>query len=277
MDNHNKIKKHPAVLYADDMKSICKPLAHLSQIDYFSHVKIDHKGQFAGLGTNPAFTEHYLSQDYFNCDSHLQKLDGSIEYILQDGVTHFGKTKQLFHDCKAFNVHHVFTILHRDNDAIHAYHFATSNPDNLINEIYLKNIPFLKKFISYFNETIKDNQRLNQSYQVKFKLDQCAAYESGVELIRNNINIQGLLQDIQVKRLHTLDGNQSYITARELECLLYLHFGKTADEIATILNITERTVRAHINNLKRKLNCKTLFQLGEKVAAFNITQFDQGK
>lgn len=272
MENKTKIKTHPALLHADDLKAICKPLNHLSNIDYFSHVKMDNKGNFTGLGTNPAFVKHYLSKDYFNCDSHLQKLDGKIEFILQDSVTHFGKTKQLFHDCKAFNVHHVFTILHRDHDSINAYHFATSNPDNPINEFYLKNIIILKNFISYFNESMKNAKALNQAYQIKFALNQDATYESGMEYARDNIDIKRLLQETRSKRLHLLDEYQAYITERELECLLYLHLGKTADEIATILNIAERTVRAHINSLKQKLHCKTLFQLGEKAASCSITQ-----
>lgn len=271
MHYDQKIKKHPALLQADAIKSICKPLLHLSKIDYFSHVTVDRKG-FSGLGTNPEFVQHYLSQGYFNCDSHLQQLDNTIEFILQDSVTHFGKTKQLFHDCQAFNVHHVFTLLHREHDAIHAYHFATSNPDNPVNEIYLKNIPFLKNFISYFNETIKYNKELSDAHNIKFKLDLSAHYESGIDYIREKVDIQALLKDMPIKRLHLMDDNQSYITERELECLLCLHLGNTANDIATMLKITERTVRAHINSLKHKLNCKTLFQLGEKIAAYNITQ-----
>lgn len=272
MDNHKKIIKHPALLYADDIKSICKPLSYISGIDYFSHVQVDNKGRFTGLGTNPRFVEHYLQQDYFNCDSHLQKIENNVEFILQDSVTHFGKTKELFQDCKAFNVHHIFTILHREHDAINAYHFATSDLNNHVNEIYFKNIAFLQNFISYFNETVKENEKLQNAYQIKFSINQDANYESGMGYTQDKINVQSLLQAIRVKRLHVLDENQSYITERELECLLYLHLGKTADEIAQILTITERTVRAHINSLKSKLKCKTLFQLGEKIASLNITQ-----
>lgn len=271
MPNHQKIKKHPALLHADDIKAICKPLLHLSKIDYFSHVKVNSKG-FSGLATNPQFVEHYLTQGYFNCDSHLQMLESNIEFIVQDSITHFGQTKQLFRDCQAFNVHHIFTLLHREQDGVNAYHFATSDPNNHLNEIYLKNIPFLKNFISYFNEALKNDKSLNLAYNVKFKLDQSAQYESGIDYIRDQINIDSLLKDIRAKRLHVMNSNQSYITKRELECLLCLHLGNTAETIAKTLKITERTVRAHINSLKQKLNCKTLFQLGEKVATHNITQ-----
>ena len=40
--------------------------------------------------------------------------------------------------------------------------------------------------------------------------------------------------------------------------------GKVFDEIGVIMGITTRTVKAHIQSLKEKLNCITLFQLGAK-------------
>ena len=47
------------------------------------------------------------------------------------------------------------------------------------------------------------------------------------------------------------------LTAREKECLLWAAEGKTSDETAQILNISESTVRFHLNNAARKLNVHT--------------------
>ena len=75
-----------------------------------------------------------------------------------------------------------------------------------------------------------------------------------------------------VKRYHVLDDNKSYVTKREMECLLWLHHGKTFEDIAQILQITERTVRAHVNSVKEKLKCQTMFQLGEKINQFKLIE-----
>ncbi len=45
------------------------------------------------------------------------------------------------------------------------------------------------------------------------------------------------------------------ITRRELDCLLLLSRGLKTKQIATILNISYRTVESYINNLKIKTNC----------------------
>ena len=44
------------------------------------------------------------------------------------------------------------------------------------------------------------------------------------------------------------------LTFREKECLLWAAEGKTSDETADILHISESTVRFHLNNAARKLN-----------------------
>lgn len=45
------------------------------------------------------------------------------------------------------------------------------------------------------------------------------------------------------------------VTNREFDCLLCLFDGKTAKESARILNISPRTVEAHLVSIKQKLNC----------------------
>jgi DNA-binding CsgD family transcriptional regulator len=52
------------------------------------------------------------------------------------------------------------------------------------------------------------------------------------------------------------------LTHREKEVLHWLALGKTAEMTAQILDIKQRTVKAHIVNIKQKINCYTLFQLG---------------
>lgn len=53
-----------------------------------------------------------------------------------------------------------------------------------------------------------------------------------------------------------------HFTAREIECINWMIKGKTSLEIAMILNLSERTVETHINNIKKKTKCYKQFQLG---------------
>jgi DNA-binding CsgD family transcriptional regulator len=45
------------------------------------------------------------------------------------------------------------------------------------------------------------------------------------------------------------------LSPRQTDCLFYLAQGKTAKEIANIINLSKRTVEHHINAIKLKYNC----------------------
>ena len=71
------------------------------------------------------------------------------------------------------------------------------------------------------------------------------------------------MRDFQVLAVHfhqsVLSTNKIYkpeynLSERELEVLYWAACGKTADEVATILNITKRGVRFHISNILEKMN-----------------------
>ena len=62
-----------------------------------------------------------------------------------------------------------------------------------------------------------------------------------------------------------------YLSKREMECVKWLKHGKTAGEIGMILNITKRTVDAHVSNIKEKLGIYTHYQLGEKISEARLS------
>ncbi len=271
--SNRKIHSHPSIAYSEELRTICQPLETWQNIDYFVHVKVDKAGNFSALGKRPDFVEHYLRSKYYNHDIHLSQSDCKLEYIIHDNIGHHGKTQQLVEDCKQFNLNHIFTIMHRGDGFVDAYHFATSKKNNLINEIYLRSLPVLQQFISYFTEQVNTSKQLRSAYDYKYRIDnQEACHESNIQNLTINNEIQAILKSMIVKRYLVLNEDKSYITKREMECLLWLHHGKTFEEIAKILLITERTVRAHINSVKEKLKCQTMFQLGEKINQFKLIE-----
>jgi DNA-binding CsgD family transcriptional regulator len=57
------------------------------------------------------------------------------------------------------------------------------------------------------------------------------------------------------------------VTAREIDCLKWMAAGKTAWEASTILGISERTVRFHLNAAREKLKCATTTQAVAKAVS----------
>lgn len=81
--------------------------------------------------------------------------------------------------------------------------------------------------------------------------------------------IQRFIQKTAVKRFYiTLANTSFYLTQREAECLKLLSLGCTAKEAAELLKISPKTMDVHINKIKEKFNCVSLFQLGELISQF---------
>ncbi|HET6306322.1 MAG TPA: response regulator [Rhodopila sp.] len=81
-----------------------------------------------------------------------------------------------------------------------------------------------------------------------------------------------ILTAIITTRLHRVaraaaDPRDFDLTDRELEALTWAARGKTSSEIATILNLTKRTVDFHIDNARLKLNASTRMHAAVKAAA----------
>ena len=58
---------------------------------------------------------------------------------------------------------------------------------------------------------------------------------------------------------------EAYLTKKEVEIIKYLKIGKTAEEVGMILTSSKRTVEEHIKNIRHKLHCHSLFELGLKL------------
>ena len=70
------------------------------------------------------------------------------------------------------------------------------------------------------------------------------------------------MTDLSVERKYPYLIENKILTKREMEVLYWLKFGKTTQMVADILGIKQRTIKAHIANIKQKTNCQTLFQVG---------------
>ena len=61
-----------------------------------------------------------------------------------------------------------------------------------------------------------------------------------------------------------------HFSKREMECLRFIADGKTYGEVASILGISEHTVRGYFRSLRFKLNCSTLAQVVAKAKSLKI-------
>jgi len=165
-----------------------------------------------------------------------------------------------------FNIGRGLTILEKKENWIDKFEFA-STPDNYsINNFYMNNLDFLNNFIQSFKEHL--NVLIMQAINTR-----------GIVPLSNHIDIYQDYPDTRITNKLSIIPNtpgvsnknsQPRLTARELECIHWLIRGKTVPEIGVILNISKRTAEDYIANVKDKLGCYTLFQLGNKLNSLGL-------
>lgn len=255
--------RHPVFTQSEDIAEICKPL-QLLNINYFSHGHVDSNGQFTAICNNPQFADLYIKNKFYQADIHMSKERlGNI--IIWDSLDWKGESKKLNEIATTFGINHTFSICESTANGFDYYNFSSNSISHSINQEFLRNLGLLKLFILNFRDKVF-NSSLVKAYDFKFKIDKennlynCDRFKNDKSDRNKFLNMLNIKSDINKN-----------LTMRELEVLSWLQKGKTLDQIAAILNLSEITVKKHIARTKEKTGCINLFQLGEYFSRFVIT------
>lgn len=60
-----------------------------------------------------------------------------------------------------------------------------------------------------------------------------------------------------VEQPNCITTNNQQLTSRQLNCLYYLAKGMTSKQIASVMQLSQRTIEHHLENIKAKLNCNS--------------------
>jgi DNA-binding CsgD family transcriptional regulator len=105
----------------------------------------------------------------------------------------------------------------------------------------------------------------------------CIAYECAY--VENELAPLPLLEawamhlHTHMERLYTAEQLTSPLSQREQEVLQWTVLGKTADDIADILNLSTNTILFHLNNLRRKLHVSNKHHLIAQAFALRLVNF----
>lgn len=276
MDLSSFLKNHPTLLFADDMRTICAPLSRLS-IDYFSHVHINANNEMTANASNPDYFRFYFEQGFHQADLHTAKFDIPQRYVLWHLVEREGKAEELYQSGIEFGLYYIFTIIEHGPLEQNYYHFAAKANKDYMNEFYFRHIDLLEQFIAHYKHALLLNNRLNRAYKIPYKIkDSEGSHRIKVDqsytLTAENINYY--LTSLNTGQSKSLSAPE--LSRRELQCALYLLEGKTAAEMAQVLNISPRTVEVYIIRLKKRFGSKNKVQLARHLVEAGLLELAKG-
>jgi DNA-binding CsgD family transcriptional regulator len=258
-----------------EAKAICSPLFNSSMVKNFSYMRINRQKQINVLLTmDPLYLIELNKNGYTKCieHPHFNTNDNVISsYHFVDANE--PEAAELVK--KWFNVCNPFLIVDSHKDYMEVVVFATDHADSKNYEYYFNNLDMLKKFKAYFlvqaNKLLKEGEGKQLQILTPPK--------------RNNISKEGIpcypkriiSEDVEFKNNFVckryplvINGKEYYLTARELKCLSLLAHGKQMKQVASIMQISPRTVETFYNNIKSRLGIFSREQMIDLYFRYNL-------
>lgn len=250
-----------------EISNICKPLYKFGITD-FSYVKLFNDGRRIDLCNHQTWTVDYL-ENFFD----LQYVDHVINELNLENkkIRIFDEMcgNKLFVDgLEKFNVRNAIGLFKKTPVNEDIFYFYSTHDSHYMLNCYLDNLEFLKKFTFYFREVAKKIIAL--SYEANLQTPK--AYYS---LVSSKLKLRekqnSFSFELPVEKYYLDETfNGQYLSAREVECVKWCLLGKTAEETAMILDVSKRTVEAHLEKVKQKLKCNNKQQMIGKVIELGI-------
>ena len=238
--------------YSSEFKNI-----GFTAIDY---VRVYHKDRARiHLGNNSKWLAKFYSNYYKSNELFFEKSSKLIPQFWTSFVnlwnSHPNKSviKQIQDEC---NIGNGITLAYSGNNYDEFFYLGTDVDNTCIYQNYIDKIDKLKNLCF----TFKDNARTIIKHGELNKISPPTCTEACLHTVKSISLDMKLVTDAtdQLKRYFIGD---IYITIKERDIIRWIIDGKSSLDISCILNISQRTVEAHISNVKSKLNCKKITQV----------------
>lgn len=253
-------EKHSSLILADSVSEICAPLKKLN-IDYFVFVRIYITGERICLTNAKKWQLHYCKSSYY--------LKDKFALLPENYVSNY-YTWNLFSDSniyidakKNFDIEYLLTLVDKQCNYCDIFHFGKDKYAISSYEFCLNNLDLFHVFKEYFKEKAAGLIRSSDTFI--FPELYIANPSTNIKTNKNfeckDIKLK-FIEYTKIKRYYLGEKFKNiYLTTKEVECLRWLLIGKSTLEVGIILSMPKRTVEAHVNNIKNKLNCNKLSQV----------------
>ncbi len=242
----------PSKKHSNTIERALSSIHSLLETDFFCVKNLQKDGSFRYLTQDPFRSEYLFDQKLFRRHAAFKSPEYSPEgFFLVDHIPDpdLDHSQRRFQEAFDFGQLLVFAVT--DGEESTHYAFGSSQTEDITNN-YLTNLPLIRKFISYFEETAgfiyKDNDPINiaeecGSYFYKEPSFACPSLfdPKAIELIK-------AIEPEYEKLLKIQE-----LTPGERRTFFQFLRGMTAKQVATTLHRSPRTTEAYLTRIKSKL------------------------
>lgn len=262
------ITMNVGITKCSEISEICKPLYDILDLTYFNYVKLNADGSRSTLTDRPEFLIAYYQDKQLFETKAVRKMENTKNTTCRLS-SEFRDQHSYIVARNEFNIDNGLTIIQPNGTETELYYFGTTRDNYSKTSLYINNIDMFYRFIAYFKD--KAEKLLIQADKEKFYLP---IDENSVQHTKDETSSEirrKFIEATQIDKYFVKDENSDvFLTKREAVCLYYMMFLKSAKEIGNVLNISVRTVEAHLIKVKEKLRCKTKKELQNKLTCTDL-------
>lgn len=264
-------RNHIFLTSASDIDTILTPLKRFG-ITHFTYMANYLDGKQVYLSNHAQWVEDYYRLNLYKSSSFEAN---PVNY--QNGYSIWqpdAATEVLTHGRQYFDSDNGITIIQKNNACCEFYFFSASVSNRSIINFYINNLDILDNFINYFKLSARDiikkaenNKIYLSNHYTSLGKDTANAalnvYTDLRQAFLSEVNSQSAVMHSVGQGINQL-GN-FVLSKRQAQCLQYLLEGKSAKQTANMLNLSTRTIEFYLDNMKKKMNCRTKLELAGKV------------
>jgi len=236
-------------IYAD-MHAICHPVLKKSGMTFFDFGRMYDDGSCVLLSNRKDVTSYlFTTQSPIFAPIPASLLRKKFYYLIPEN----GPYQKIMHDVRSYyNIGYGIDLFECGSGYVDVCCFASTADNEQIVNYYLNNIDVLENFRSYFKYAADDiiKKAINQTIMLP-------------EHMRLNFDSRSYIEKKYTPEYQRfgLQASALSLTMRELQIARLLVRGKTAKEIAAVIDRSHRTVEHHIEKIKNKTGSTTRSEL----------------
>jgi len=238
------------------IKEMLKDISDIG-ITYFTFDRTYTDGSHLRLTSAGEWVEYYYRQKLYDV-----AIFEKSPALFTNGVLFWSWLNRdpIYSKAALHDIDHGLTIVQPHKLYCDFFHFGTGVDNPIPEATILSQLDFLHRFIAVFKQ--KAQSLIKKSEADRFILPTKSNTEFAIKEVVAANNL-GVLKQGEIKRFYLGDEyGDGYLTGKEMQILLHLCNGKKLVDAAKMLFISEKTVETHIGNIKNKLKCRTMFELG---------------
>jgi DNA-binding CsgD family transcriptional regulator len=255
-------QNHITFTSVDVIKEMLKELSELG-ITYFTFDRTYTDGAHLRLTSAGEWVEYYYRQKLYD-----MAIFEKTPAMFTNGVLFWSwlKREPVYSKAALHDIDHGLTIVQSHRLYCDFFHFGTYVNNPIPEATLLSQLDCLHKFIAVFKQKARDLIKKAEAARFILPTKLNTKFEIKDVVAANNLSA---LKQGEIKRFYLGDEfGDEYLTGKEMQIMLHLCNGNKLVDVAKMLFISEKTAETHIGNIKSKLKCRTMFELG--VASQNL-------